>query len=282
MTQKIVQYLGSLDKKFLTFYSVVLVVLLGIIDYLSGFELAFSLFYLLPVSISAWFVGRKSALLISVLSTVSWFISDNLAGAVYSHSVIGLWNALVRLGFFVIVAFILTNLNLAIEQERILSRTDFLTGITNSRYFYELAFLELYRAKRYNHPITIAYLDLDNFKQVNDRFGHSAGDALLKVFAQTLRTNFRQTDIIARMGGDEFVVLLPETDANAAKAAVTKAQVSLLEMMQHNNWNVTVSIGVITFEVMPDSLDEALRQVDELMYSVKFSGKNNIRFVSAD
>ncbi|HBX68874.1 MAG TPA: GGDEF domain-containing protein [Chloroflexi bacterium] len=282
MTQKIVQYLGSLDKKFLTFYSVVLVVLLGIIDYLSGFELAFSLFYLLPVSISAWFVGRKSALLISVLSTVSWFISDNLAGAVYSHSVIGLWNALVRLGFFVIVAFLLTNLNLAIEQERILSRTDFLTGITNSRYFYELAFLELYRAKRYNHPITIAYLDLDNFKQVNDRFGHSAGDALLKVFAQTLRTNFRQTDIIARMGGDEFVVLLPETDANAAKAAVTKAQVSLLEMMQHNNWNVTVSIGVITFEVMPDSLDEALRQVDELMYSVKFSGKNNIRFVSAD
>ncbi|MFH2011228.1 MAG: GGDEF domain-containing protein [Pseudomonadota bacterium] len=279
--QKIIYYIGNLDKRVLLFCSVILVFLLGYLDYLSGFEFSFSLFYLLPVSILAWFVNRNSALAVSLLSALAWFISNKLAGETTSHPFIALWNTIVRLGFFTIVSLLLTDLKQVINKERSLSRTDYLTGITNSRHFYELTSFELLRAKRYNHPITIAYIDLDNFKQINDQFGHSVGDVLLRVVAETLRTHLRQTDIVARMGGDEFVALLIETDEDSAKVAITKAQIALLETMEQRQWGVTFSIGAITFHVPPPGVDEALRQVDELMYTVKLSGKNNVRFEKA-
>jgi diguanylate cyclase (GGDEF)-like protein len=283
LTSKIIHHIGNLDKKVLIFCSIVLALLLGYLDYLNGFEFSFSLFYLLPVSITAWFANRNSALVVSVLSALSWFISNTLAGESYSHPVVGFWNTFVRLGFFTIVTLLLTDLKRSIEKERNLSRIDFLTGIKNSRSFYELASFELLRAKRYNHPTTIAYIDLDNFKQINDQFGHSTGDVLLRVVSKALQTHLRQTDIVARMGGDEFAVLLPETDEEAAQVAITKAHLSLLTTMKQNRWDITFSIGVITFPVLPSDIDidEALHQVDELMYSVKANGKNNIRFVNA-
>jgi diguanylate cyclase (GGDEF)-like protein len=122
---------------------------------------------------------------------------------------------------------------------------------------------------------------LDNFKQINDRFGHAIGDSLLRVVAETITSNLRRTDIVARMGGDEFVVLFPETNQESARVAITKLRDSLLKTMEQNKWNVTFSIGAITFNSFNATADELLRQVDELMYMVKAHGKNNIRFASA-
>ena len=281
MLKIIIRQIETLDIRVIIFCSFVMVFLLGYLDYLSGFEMSFSLFYLLPVSIVAWFVNRNYSLLVAVISALAWLISNLLAGEIYIHPSIGLWNTLVRLGFFTIVSILLTNLKEAMEKEKTLSRTDYLTGITNSRAFYELASFELLRAKRYAHPLTVAYIDLDNFKQINDQLGHSVGDDLLKVVAETLRTNLRGTDILARMGGDEFVVLLPEADEKSAKVAITRARVSLLKVMEQNKWKVTFSIGAITFSELSLNVDEVLRQSDELMYLVKANGKNHIRFKSA-
>ena len=203
--------LERLSHKAILFGSVVTIILLGYLDFASGFELSFSLFYLLPISLSAWFVNRRSAISVSVLSAFAWAISNQLAGETYSHSWIGYWNTFIRFSFFLIVSQLITLLRVAIQKEQALSRTDFLTGITNSRFFYELAFLELVRATRYQHPLTMAYIDLDDFKQINDRFGHSTGDSLLRVVAKTMSSNLRRTDIVARIGGDEFVVLPPKT-----------------------------------------------------------------------
>ena len=281
LLRKTLRNIGRFDTRVILFGSIVLTFVLGYLDYLSGFELSFSLFYLLPVSITAWFVDRNSALVISAFGALAWAISNRLAGEIYSHPGVIYWNTFVRLSFFMIVSLLLAYLRQAMQRERDLSRTDFLTGTTNSRFFYELASIELLRAKRYDHPMTVAYIDLDNFKQINDRFGHIAGDSLLRAVAETMLKDLRRTDVVARVGGDEFVVLLPETNEESARVAITKLQNSLLRTMEQNRWDVTFSIGAITFHAFPANADELLQQVDGLMYAVKKNGKNNIRFASA-
>lgn len=279
--RRLEQVLVTLDHRIILAGSMLVVVLCGYLDYHTGFELSFFLFYLLPISVTVWFVGSKSALAVSLASAVVWAISNRLAGEIYSHGAIEIWNTLLRLGVFVIVSLLLSYLKQSLERERKLSRTDFLTGITNSRSFHELASSELNRARRYKHPISVAYIDLDNFKQVNDGFGHSAGDALLKMVAETMLSNLRQTDIVARLGGDEFAVLLPVTGREAAEQAVRKLREELLKRVREKSWGVTFSIGVMTFSEYPASSDEMLHRVDKLMYEVKAGGKDNIRFGSA-
>ena len=98
------------------------------------------------------------------------------------------------------------------------SRSDPLTGVANSRVFLELLKREIARARRYKRPLTLAYLDLDNFKSVNDILGHAMGDKVLQTVVSTVNANIRVTDVVGRLGGDEFVLLLPETDMQGARS----------------------------------------------------------------
>jgi diguanylate cyclase (GGDEF)-like protein len=120
----------------------------------------------------------------------------------------------------------------------------------------------------------LAYIDLDNFKTVNDTYGHLIGDSLLRLVADTIRNNIRTTDVLARLGGDEFVVLLPETDFEQSEIVINKVQTQLLDEMKKNNWPVTFSIGAVTFLTPPESVDEMIKKADNLMYSAKKNGKN--------
>lgn len=137
--------------------------------------------------------------------------------------------------------------------------------------------MELNKAKRFKRPFTIIFLDLDNFKEVNDNFGHDQGDAALCSVARTTAENIRSVDIFARLGGDEFAVFLPETGPDAADTIVKKLHASLLEAMQSNGWPITFSIGVATFDGEIGSVDQMIKKADDIMYSVKSSGKNNIK-----
>jgi GGDEF domain-containing protein len=110
-----------------------------------------------------------------------------------------------------VVVYLLTEYKDRAEREEILARTDPLTEVANSRYLYTLAEMEIERLSRYEHPFTVAYMDIDNFKEINDRFGRRAGDELLCLVASTMQNNLRITDTVARLGGDEFIILLPET-----------------------------------------------------------------------
>jgi diguanylate cyclase (GGDEF)-like protein len=121
-------------------------------------------------------------------------------------------------------------------------------------------------------------LDLDNFKTVNDRFGHSTGDILLRFVAQTLQENIRVTDTVARLGGDEFAILLPETGRNVAEVIMQKIQKINLDIMRRHGWPVTLSIGVVSFTSPPSTVDETLRISDQLMYSAKNNGRNSIQY----
>ena len=164
----------------------------------------------------------------------------------------------------------------ALEAERKLARIDSLTGLANRRAFYEGAELERKRSLRRSRPLSIAYLDLDNFKQINDRNGHEVGDELLACVGGIMRANLRAEDLVARLGGDEFAVLLPESDYQAASGAVAKLHRILTTEMQKRCWPVGVSIGMVTFESIPENVEDMVHAADELMYTVKRDGKNRI------
>ena len=249
------------------------------LDYLSGIEITFSFFYLIPSAIAAWYIGRNSGFFISFVSMAVWVITNFAAGETFSKEIIRYWNASFRLFVFIIIIQLLEEFKLALHHERLVSHTDHLTGIPNSREFYIQANEELLRATRSKLPIAVAYIDVDSFKRINDQFGHAEGDFTLRVIAQTLACSVRQTDTIARIGGDEFAILLPNTDLNGTMAVMNKVQNKLMEEMMQTKSNATFSIGVITFTVPPASVDELLQKADEVMYKVKSKGKNGVEFV---
>jgi diguanylate cyclase (GGDEF)-like protein len=138
--------------------------------------------------------------------------------------------------------------------------------------------MEINRSVRYKRPFTLAFIDVDNFKTINDTFGHTTGDIVLRAIAMSIKTHLRRTDIVARVGGDEFVVLMPETNAQIAPVAISNMQRALVNEMNESGWSVTFSIGVLTLSDTSLSVDEMLGRADQLMYVVKNSGKNNIQY----
>jgi len=256
----------------------VLILGLGLLDFLTGYEFSFSLFYLLPISLVVWFAGRLLGVAASIASAVAWLLADILSGNHYSSPIIYFWNTAIRFGFFLIVTLLLAALKKALEREKVVSRTDRLTGAASVDFFYELFQAEIYRFQRNQHPFTLVYIDLDNFKAVNDQFGHSVGDMVLRSVVSQSRNVLRKTDIVARLGGDEFAILFPETDQKTAQALIPRIQQGLLAEMKKSNWPVTFSIGAITFLATPGTINDLIKMADDLMYTVKNDGKNAIGY----
>jgi len=278
-----VKFLESLEKRsklFLLLAGFTLIGVIGFLDFMTGYEFAFSVFYVLPISAITWLTSRRFGLVASLVSALVWLGADVGTGHSYSHPFIPVWSTVIRLSFFVIITLLLSALRAATERERELSRIDNLTGAVTSRLFYDLAQREMDRCQRYEHPFTIAYIDLDNFKAVNDQFGHHAGDQLLRLVAGSAKKHLRKTDVVARLGGDEFALLLLETNEAAARVALSKVQNGLLEDMRQNHWTITFSIGVLTCSVAPHTPDELLKMADDVMYTVKRGSKNAIKYSS--
>ncbi len=274
---QVIEFLQRQSKRCIVSAGVVQVLVLWIIDYVTGPDFSFVVFYLFPVFLVTWFAGKQAGIAISLMSGIAWFVADVLTAPADVTVAIPYLNLVTKLGFFLVVNFTISSLKVSLEREREMARTDYLTRVANSRYFAEIASNEIKRAGRYLHPFTVAYLDIDDFKSVNDRWGHSTGDQLLALVADTIRNNIRATDSIARLGGDEFVFLLPETGYDAASVVIQKVHQSLLAAMGRKGWPVTFSIGVVTFRTPPDSVDGMIRVADAFMYSVKHSGKNRIQ-----
>jgi diguanylate cyclase (GGDEF)-like protein len=255
-------------------WSLLAVTALGIIDLRTGSEISFSIFYLIPVSVAAWYVSLGAAMSVSFAAAVAWLAADLLSGHEYSHGAIPIWNSFVRLGFFAAFGWLTSSIRAKLNEEENLADTDSLTSLANSRSFYEKVDAEIVRQRRYCNPFTLAYVDLDNFKQVNDRWGHDSGDDLLVKVARILKDKSRESDTPARLGGDEFAILFPMTGSAGARAAVSSLMAALLESMTRDLWPVTFSVGVVTFLDTPVDAREALKAADDRMYSAKRGGKN--------
>ncbi len=166
------------------------------------------------------------------------------------------------------------------DELRRLATTDTLTGVSNRRHLLEQAENEIRRARRYGHPLTVLLLDVDHFKRVNDTFGHRAGDKVLQRIAQVCADRLRDSDVFGRTGGEEFVAMLPETDAAGAEPLANRlrqavADLELPEPME--NFGVSISVGGAQLQ-QGDNVDSLIGRADQALYAAKRQGRNRYRF----
>jgi diguanylate cyclase (GGDEF)-like protein len=255
--------------------TLLLVLFLAFVDHVTGYEISFSIFYLLPISIAVWYGSRPMGYAISAASAVAWAIVEHASALPYSQDWILYWNSGVRLAFFLVVGWLLAELRSNLRRQQHLASTDDLTGLLNRTGFVERAGPVMAAATRHAHPTTIGFADLNGFKQVNDTLGHAAGDAVLELMGSLLTRARRGSDITARYGGDEFVVLLPHTGLDGAQRFFDKFRQAAESEIRDGGWTgLSVSIGAIVFERGPPDLIESLRIADRLMYRAKGAGSD--------
>lgn len=171
--------------------------------------LGFGVLYLVPISFFTWFIGLRAGV-ISALSSALVLLLFDLSHGMRQHP---FWDTLMNVAMFVFMVFILAEVRALYERERNLSRTDSLTRLLNRRAFVEALERESSRHRRFPRPLTLAYVDIDDFKAINDAHGHSAGDGLLEAVGDAMEDSVRDVDSVGRLGGDEFAILMAETDA---------------------------------------------------------------------
>jgi diguanylate cyclase (GGDEF)-like protein len=152
---------------------------------------------------------------------------------------------------------------------------DQLTNVLNARAFADRLSQELDRNRRYPRPLSLLYMDLDNFKVINDTHGHQTGDAVLRLVADAMKTSVRQADVVGRLGGDEFAVLMPETDSHVADGAAKRLVAGLRNVFKGTP-NVTASIGVVSCTATDANTDDLLKRADQAMYDAKRMGKDRV------
>jgi diguanylate cyclase (GGDEF)-like protein len=253
----------------------VAILLIAFLDQLPGTQFTLVALYVLPVGLLSWSFGRPGGHSAALVAAVAELVANLLNPAGDTTSLIA-WNAGSVLVLSWIVAEVLAQLHRALDEQRDLARTDSLTGVANGRQFREAAEVEMDRVTRYGGIFTVAFLDVDNFKEVNDTRGHAAGDRLLREIAETLVSRLRRVDLVARFGGDEFVMLLPETDREAACVALEKVRESIGQLARDYGAGVQASIGSVTFLEPPESVDEMLRRADAAMYTAKYAGRDRV------
>jgi diguanylate cyclase (GGDEF)-like protein len=269
--------IDRLPRPVILLLSLLLVAALGFFDAITGADLSFLVFYLIPVGFAAWYGGRRLAVANALVSTLAWVLADAWESTNQFHPLVSAWNVAMKLGFLLFAGLVLTALRHAYDVQRSLARTDPLTGASNRRAFLDATEAEIHRCVRYRHPLTLAYFDVDNFKAVNDRLGHAEGDRVLKAVVDALNATLRETDLLGRMGGDEFAVLLPESATDMALPVIEKCREALRQTAARNSWPVTFSFGVISGTAQPVSAPDLLCQADGLLYQAKQAGKDCVR-----
>jgi diguanylate cyclase (GGDEF)-like protein len=238
----VVEIIGKQGRAFQVSLGLILLVLVGTGGlFATSSLLEFSVFFIIPVAYFTWFIHRKAGTLASVVSAVVTLCANIGSPLHVGHPAVAYWNALIWLGFFISITFVVAALKFLHDRERQLSHLDSLTGIANRLGFYEYANGERKRAGRSKQPITLAYLDLDGFKEINDTLGHQTGDKVLVSVARTMQMSVRQTDMVGRMGGDEFALILPDTSKAAANTVLRKVSWMLECGMKQNGWRITFS-----------------------------------------
>jgi diguanylate cyclase (GGDEF)-like protein len=260
----------------------------GLLDSITGPWLSFALLYVTPVLAAAWYLGRWPALIAGTTSGLAWFVAEAWGHRAEPTRVLA-WNSASRLVMLVAMGAMvvrirddrrrLKEVNARLEDlltgAEKLARTDALTGLPNRRAFLERLADELARAHRSGNPVCIAYLDVDNFKNLNDQKGHMEGDEFLRRVSQAIKDTVRAGDVSARLGGDEFAVLF----ADAKRIVVETVAIRLVARVRalgdrYPGLDLGASVGMAWFEKPPDRPELLLQRADGAMYQAKSAGKH--------
>ncbi len=225
-----------------------------------------------------------------VAMSITWeFWLEDLMGGAFLHTHEAesrgeRWEFVYSIAVFVIISLIIPlfyGRRLIAQQQALhaqisrMAAEDSLTGLYNRRKINELIQHEIERCERYNKGFSLIIIDIDYFKRVNDRHGHLAGDELLKMFANILTTTIRHTDEVGRWGGEEFVVLCPETSLEGALALANKIRQRIDTTTFHNYGRQTASFGIACYQ-QGDTMDNIISQADEALYAAKNAGRDRV------
>ena len=261
--------------------SMVMTLVIGYCDYLTGANVSVILLYSFPVLMASRLCGKTEGFIVAATAATSWLIANVASRHGKMSDLILSWNALSRFSVFALLAYTVSlqvALKRALENEKLRASTDWLTGLFNKGAYREQVETELNLARRYGHPISLAFIDLDDFKLVNDTHGHARGDRLLQLVSETIQRTIRKTDIAGRIGGDEFALCFPETGPDKIQTAIEKLLRQFDIMTSQSGWQLTISIGVVTYTKICDSYDAMLGKADQLMYRAKVQGKNRAEY----
>ncbi len=239
--------------------------------------------YLLVIITSGLTLGKITTFLVLGLITSLYIFMGTLSINHISFSLDNFSNMMTVFSPYLIIAYLTTMLSADLRFARMmfkhLSETDEMTGLMNRRSFSDVITNEHNKSARYKHAYSILMVDADGLKAVNDKHGHEAGNKLITTLAKTIKSCLRDSDSLARYGGDEFIVLLPETDKKQAEEAgerIRKAVENAAFDMNGNQINATVSIGVTSYPEDADSVDSALSKADRALYKSKREGRNKV------
>jgi len=259
------------------FIAALALLLIAAFDYVTDVELRVGLFYLVPVVLVAWTAGLRSGVACACAASALSVGRGLIGGHPYSHPMYFYYEVTVTLVVLLGASYLVARLCYAQRTLIRLARHDCLTGLANRSSFLERLNLELARHRRLRRPFSLAILDCDDFKAVNDARGHLEGDRLLQLTANTLQSTLRSTDLSCRLGGDEFALLLPETDAASALKVIDALIARLHEAITEGGWAASFSAGVGVYEKAPATAEAALASADRLMYEVKRGGKRGYK-----
>lgn len=238
----------------------------------TGAEYVFMSAVLLPIMVVSWIGGSSAGLSVAAIASCAWAAADLIATRRFSAEWIPLVNGMTSFAVYALFIRLLVDLRNALHRVSELARRDALTGLLNRRAFVEAGQAEWRRGRRYRTLTALVYIDLDHFKTLNDSRGHEMGDTVLRAVGAALGRAVRETDSVARMGGDEFAVMLPSTAALAAREFAERIQLSLRAALAEFA-PVTASLGVACSDGMPAaSFETLLMAADELMYETKRHG----------
>ncbi len=232
--------------------------------------------------------GLKTRLWSIIIIAVAYLVYSSLADFIpqyWEH--IGfqtLSRSVLSFGMIIILLICLSGLALSDKMNSLIIREG-LTGLFNKLYIRQRLEEEYYRSKRYDHTLSLLLIDIDNFKSVNDRYGHTAGDHLLKYFSQLIIETIRPSDLAARYGGEEFLVVLPETPRTEAVAAAERLRKKILLYpfridSRKEDIHFTISIGISSYPEGGQSAEELITMADLALYMAKKKGKDKVAFYS--
>ncbi len=242
----------------------------------------FAIVYAVPVALVAWIFGAGAGAGFAVGCAALWLGLNRLAGIEYEFAALPYVNGVLRLAVHLLVVWCVARARGTLEWLVELIGRDPLTGVHNRHGFIETAEVEFERARRAGYPLTLAFVDLDGFKLINDRYGHPVGDQVLRDVGMLLRTHTRAGDLVARLGGDEVALLLPATVPDSAAASLDAIRRRVGDFTAAAGWPVTMSVGAVTLLRVGGTVEDALSRADRLLYGVKRSGKNTVQHEVVD
>ncbi len=274
---------GKLPKPLLTIFAFLLVLIIGSFDVTAGYNnISMAFLYLFPIILITWFEGGIPATIISIFSAITWSVADAASGPVYSHIAISVWNTLMIFGMFSIVAYAFATIKKLMIKERAFSGTDGLTHAANAALFYEEGQREMKRAARYQRPLTLARLAINDYNRITGTLGWNMGESLVRAVTETVMKTLRTTDIVAKLDAHEFAILMPETKKEDAEVAVHKVQEHLAEMVKQNDWPVSFSIGVVTCTAPACTIDALVAMAGDLMRTEPDDAGNRVQYRAVD